>query len=170
MIDEAARTSDVSAFAQRFWQRDVVLRPVVSFGVHLSVGCTEDVPFVDRARLEEWTENTFLGTYLIDQYSAACDEWQRGDLPDGYFDPVDVDVPILLISGYYDPSTPAQLAEEVAGHLPNSRHIVVRNEAHGSGFGCARPVAIAFLESGSLENLGPACEDAGPIEFEIRSR
>lgn len=167
MIHEAALTSDVAAFAQRFWQRDVVLRPVVSFGVHLSVGCTEDVPFLDRARLEDWTAGTFLDTYLIDEYSAACEEWRGGDLPDGYFEPVDVDVPVLLVSGYYDPSTPSQLAEEVAGHLPNSRHIVVRNEAHGSGFGCARPAAIAFLESGSLEDLGPTCEDIGPIEFEL---
>lgn len=167
MIHLAAQSGDVSEFAQRYWQRQVVLRPVVSFGVHLSSTCTEDMPFIDPSTIPALTEGTFLGTWLLDQYGAACDEWRPGAVPEDYLEPVRSEAPVMLLSGYYDPSTPAPMAEEVASHLPNSRHIVVRNEAHGSGFGCARQAAIDFLISGSLEGLGPVCEEAGPVEFVV---
>ncbi len=167
LIHEAARTGDVSEFAQRYWQRQVALRPVVSFGVHLSSGCTEDGPFIDASEVPEATDGTFLDTWLIDQYAGACESWQRGEVPDDYLEPVRSDKPVLLISGAYDPSTPPSIAEEVASHLPRSRHIVVRNEAHGAEFGCAREAAISFLRSASLEDLGAVCEGVGPILFEV---
>jgi len=114
------------------------------------------------------TQGTFLGTYLIDQYTAACQAWQgRGPLPEGYHDPVRSDVPVLLLSGYYDPSTPPQYAAQVAQTLTNSRHIIVRNEGHGAGFRCAREAVVQFLQSASLDSLGAVCEDVGPIVFEV---
>jgi pimeloyl-ACP methyl ester carboxylesterase len=167
MIYEAASTNDFSAFAQLHWQRDVRLRPFVAMGVHFSVFGTEDVPFIEAASIPELTNRTFLGRYLIDQYTAACKAWGgRGLLPDDFHEPVQSNAPVLLLSGYYDPSTPPSVAEEVASHLPNSRHIVVRNEAHGAGFGCARQLVVDFLTNASLEGLGSACDDVGPIEFE----
>jgi len=137
-------------------------------GLHLSVFGTEDLPYIDPRMARRMTEGTFLGTYLIDQYQAACKAWDgRGRLPAGFHDPVRSSVPVLLLSGYYDPSTPPPVAAEVASTLSNSRHIVVRNEGHGAGFGCARDVVVAFLITGSLDGLGPACEGVGPIEFEV---
>ena len=148
--------------------RDVGIRPFLAEGVHLSVFATEDVPFIDREAIPTLTEGTFLGTYLIDQYTKACEVWGgRGALPADFHDPVVSDVPVLLLSGYYDPSTPPQLAAEVASHLSNSRHVVVRNEAHGAGFDCARQLVVDFLRKGSLQGLGPACEDVGPIVFDV---
>jgi pimeloyl-ACP methyl ester carboxylesterase len=136
--------------------------------VHFSVFATEDVPFIDPASIPALTEGTFLGTYLIDQYTAACKAWGgRGALPAGFHDSVRSDVPVLLLSGYYDPSTPPQMAAKVARHLPNSRHVIVRNEAHGAGFDCARQLVVDFLTRGTLEGLGPACEDVGPIVFDV---
>ena len=171
MIHAAAATHDLSAFAQLFWMRDVGIRSAVSMGVHFSVFGTEDLPFIDRTMIPKLTEGTFLGTYLIDQYAAACEVWgSRGDLPSNYFEPVRSNVPVLLVSGYYDPTTPPQQAAEVATHLSNSRHIVVRNEAHGAGFGCAQQLVVDFLNSASLAGLGPACEDAAPIEFTLPER
>lgn len=166
-IHQAAATGDVSEFAQRYWQRQVALRPVVAMGVHFGIICTEDMPFIDRSKVAAQTEGTFLGGYLMEQYGGICAEWPRGELPDDYLEPVTAEIPVLLVSGYYDPSTPVWLADEVAEHLPISRHLVVRNEGHGAEFGCARDAAIQFLLSGSLEDLGPVCEDAGPIEFEV---
>lgn len=168
MIHEAAASNDLSAFAQLHWERAVGLAPFVAMGVHWSVFGTEDVPFIDSTRVAELTEGTFVGRYLIDQYTAACKAWGgRGTLPAGFHDPVRSEAPVLLLSGYYDPSTPPHVAEKVARHLPNSRHIVVRNEGHGAGFSCARQVVTDFLIHASLEGLGPACEDVGAIEFTV---
>jgi pimeloyl-ACP methyl ester carboxylesterase len=167
LIHQAASARDLSEFAQRYWQRQVGLRPFVAMGVHFGVICSEDMPFIEASEVPEQTEGTFLGTYLLEQYGAICAFWPGGELPDDYLQPVTADIPTLLVSGYYDPSTPAWLADEVAEHLPRSRHVVVRNEAHGAEFGCARSAMVDFLRSGSLEGLGPVCEDVGPIEFAV---
>jgi pimeloyl-ACP methyl ester carboxylesterase len=167
IIHEAATGGDVSEFAQRYWERQVGVRPIVAMGVHFGVICTEDMAFIDDEVAAEQSRGTFLGDYLLRQYGAVCADWPRGELPDDYLEPVTEEIPVLLVSGYYDPSTPAYFADQVAEHLPNSRHILVRNEGHGAEFGCAREAAIRFLISGSLEGLGPVCEDAGPIEFEV---
>lgn len=167
LIHHAATTGDVSAFAQTLWMRDINLRPVVSMGVHFAVYCSEDMPFIDPEEAAELNEGTFLGDYLMEQYGAICDFWPAEPVPAAYLEPTRADVPTLIFSGWYDPSTPASLGEEVARHLPNSRHVVVRNEAHGSGFGCGRELEIEFLKKGSLEGLGAACEDVGPLEFEV---
>ena len=167
MIHDAAVSEDLREFAQLYWRRQVALRPVVAMGVHFSVICTEDMPFIETKSATELAAGTFLGEYLMEQYAGACAEWVQGDLPDDYLEPVTADIPVLLVSGEYDPATPPSLAAEVAVHLPNSRHIMVPNEGHGAEFGCARQAAIDFLESGSLEGLGSVCQDAGPIVFEV---
>ena len=40
--------------------------------------------------------------------------------------PVAVSVPILLVYGYFDPATPPQCAERIAGSLPRARLVVAR--------------------------------------------
>ena len=67
-------------------------------------------------------------------------------------------MPVLLVSGWFDPVTPPETAERVAATLTNARHLVVRNEAHGAGFGCARPAVLHVLEKATLEGLPPVCE------------
>lgn len=169
MIHAAAKTGDLSAFAQAHWERDAVVRTTLAVGVHLAVFCTEDVPFIDRAAVTQLTRDTFIGSYLIDQYTHACEAWDgRGARPAGFEDHVRGTAPVLLVSGYYDPSTPPSMAESVAKGFANSRHIVVRNQAHGAGFGCARAAVEKFLVTASLEGVGPVCEEAGPIDFAIK--
>ena len=97
----------------------------------------------------------------------ACEVWETTPVDETFLQPVESEIPVLIISGYYDPSTPISMGEKVAAHLPNSRHVMVRNESHGAEFGCARPAAIQFLTSGSLAGLGPICEDVGPIRYEV---
>ncbi len=167
MIHQAAETGETHSFAQAYWQRQVGLRPVVAMGVHFSVFCSEDLPFISEEEVEGFTENTFVGRYLYDQYYGACREWEAAPVDRSFLQPVKSEIPVLLFSGYYDPSTPASLGEQVAAHLPNSRHVVVRNESHGAEFGCGRQAAIDFMISGSLDDLGPICEDVGPIQYEV---
>lgn len=165
-IHRAAVTGDLDAFAQAYWEREVNLRPVVAMGVHLSIFCSEDLPFVRDREIATLTKGTFLGTYLFDEYRAACAEWPAAQVDRSFLDPVRSNVPVLLFSGYYDPSTPAWLADRAATRLFRSRHVVVRNESHGAEFGCGRQVAIDFLRAGSLDGLPPACEGIGPVRFE----
>lgn len=167
MIHQAARTDDIQPFAQAYWQRQVGLRPHLAMGVHFSVYCSEDLPFIAEDEVAGFTDNTFVGRYLYDQYLGACQQWAAVPVDESFLQPVESDIPVLIISGYYDPSTPAALGEQIATHLPNSRHVIARNESHGAEFGCALPAAVQFLTTGSLDDLGPICDDAGPIVYEV---
>lgn len=167
MIHQAAATGDIQPFAQAYWQRQVGLRPYVAMGVHFGVYCSEDLPFIQDKEVPEFTDGSFVGRYLFDQYNGACEVWQARPVDRSFLEPVTSDAPVLLISGFYDPSTPISMGDQVASHLPNSRHVKVRNESHGAEFGCARPAAIRFLTTGSLQGLGPICEDVGPIQYAV---
>lgn len=167
MIHRAATSGDLGQFAAAHWGRHAAVLPSIAIGVHLSVYCAEDLPFIQWRQIEAPTRASFLGRYLLDQYSNACRAWHSKPEPVEFTQPVTTDVPVLLFSGYYDPSTPGGIAEATSEHLPNARHVVARDEGHNAQFGCARPLAIEFLKQASLEGLGPACEGVGPIEFEV---
>lgn len=165
MIHKAAGTGDIHPFAQAYWQRQVGIRSFVAMGVHFGIYCAEDLPFITEGDVAGFTDGTFVGRYLYDQYKGACDAWEARPVDESFLLPVRSEVPVLIISGYYDPSTPISMGEQVASHLPNSRHVMVRDESHGAEFGCARPAVIEFLSTGSLDSLGPICEDVGPVQY-----
>jgi len=57
-----------------------------------------------------------MGTYRIDQQTAACSQWVRGEIPSDFFDATISDIPTLIFSGSFDPITPTSIAEEIASH------------------------------------------------------
>ena len=72
--------------------------------------------------------------------------------------PLQTAVPVLLLSGDADPVTPPQYAEQVAGGLSNSRHIIISGMGHGLlTFGCMPDVVTQFIESGSNDDLDVSC-------------
>jgi len=167
MLHRAATSGDLHPFAQAYWQRQVGLRPYVAMGVHFGIYCSEDLPFIAESEVAGFTDGSFVGRYLYDQYRGACDVWEATPVDRSFLRPVESEIPVLIISGYYDPSTPISMGEQIAAHLPNSRHVRVRNESHAAEFGCALPAAIQFLTTGTLEDLGPICEDVGPVQYEV---
>lgn len=165
-IHRAAQTGDLSPFAQALYQRSAAIRSAIALGVHLSIYCAEDVPRMDVAAARVEAEGTYMGSYLLDQYGAACDAWPVTPKPDSWYGDVVSDVPVLLLSGRYDPSTPDEAAEQVAASLSGSRHLAVRNVGHGAGFNCARPAVERFLTEGSLDGFEDPCSGE-PVRFEV---
>ena len=138
LLYDTWRTGDYSAFAERHARRAEMLWPQVALGLHLSVFCSEDVPFIEDREIETATKGTYLGTWVIEEYRRACAAWPRGEIPADFHEPVRSDVPVLIISGRRDPSTPPTTGERVRLHLPNSVHLVHRWGGHGF-FRNARP-------------------------------
>ncbi|MEM1247464.1 MAG: alpha/beta hydrolase [Acidobacteriota bacterium] len=158
LVTRAARTGDLSTFALLHFSRSRSLfGGAVALGVHLSVYCSEDVPWIEPALVDGAVRGTLLGRYLVDEYSAACGEWPVEPVAAAWREPVASDVPVLLVSGYFDPSTPDLAAESVMKRLSNSRHVVVRSAGHDAGFGCLAPSVDRFLAEGSHENLDTEC-------------
>ena len=97
----------------------------IALGMFLSLTCAEDIPFIDRGADRRRNPGFFPGDVRLRAHMAACESWPRGCLPAGYRDPVRSSVPVLILSGQFDPATPPRWGAEVAKHLPNSRHVVV---------------------------------------------
>jgi len=157
MIAQAAATGDLSAFAQRYWARAVSMGRSIAYGMHLSVFCPEDVNALTDAQVSEATKGTRIGTYIVDEYRTACRLWPKASVAADFRTPVTARVPVLLVSGKYDPVTPPELADRVAKSLPLSRHIVVATSGHGSASACPRAAVLHVLGTGSFEGMPVVC-------------
>lgn len=96
-----------------------------------------------------------------------CDEWQIELLPRESLELVESDVPVLLLSGGFDPITPPQYAKELLPSLPNSQHVVFPLGAHGQvpTSPCANGIVTDFLDDPSAQVDG-SCADAKATPFE----
>jgi pimeloyl-ACP methyl ester carboxylesterase len=157
MISEAAATGDLSPFAQRYWSRAMSMGRSISYGMHLSVLCPEDVNALTNAQVAAETKGTRIGSYIVDEYRAACAIWPKATVAADFRTPVAARVPVLLVSGQYDPVTPPEFGDRIAKSLPLARHIIVPGSGHGSASGCPRAAALHVLEKGTLEGMPKVC-------------
>jgi pimeloyl-ACP methyl ester carboxylesterase len=130
-------------------------------GMYLSVTCAEDVPFIDQEEAARANAGNPFGNYRVEQQTRACGLWPRGKIPAGYHDPVDSNAPVLILSGQLDPVTPPERGEEVARHLPNSKHIVIPHSAHNpagiTNVECLDKMMLEFLAKGDVKDLDTRC-------------
>jgi pimeloyl-ACP methyl ester carboxylesterase len=160
VIHRAAQ-GDFAPLARLAMRWEPNLRRILAYGMHMSVGCAEDAPFIDPAAIEPAIAGTYLRGYRVNQLVAACREWPRGAVPPGFHQPLTSDIPTLLISGAYDPVTPPRWAEQVASHLSRAFHLVIPDAHHGSGGlthpECLSGITAAFLERGTSDGLDVSC-------------
>ncbi len=102
-----------------------------------------------------------LGDYRYREQSAACAVWRRASLPANYRQPVRSNVPVLILSGAWDPVTPPQNGAAVARSLSRSLHAVVPHGGHGfdglTGADCVTRLQIDFVERGTTSGLDTGC-------------
>jgi pimeloyl-ACP methyl ester carboxylesterase len=142
----------------------------IADGMYLSVTCAEDVPFINQEEAAKLNEDNPFGNYRVFQQTRACSFWPQGKIPADYREPVSSNLPVLIFSGNLDPVTPPQRGEEVAKYLPNSRHVIIPQGAHGvdglSDQGCVDRIIIEFMDKGSVRDLDTSCvERMAPPPF-----
>jgi pimeloyl-ACP methyl ester carboxylesterase len=140
----------------------------VADGMYLSVTCAEDVPFINQDEAAKLNAGSPFGNYRVFQQTRACGMWPRGEIPADFLEPVSSNAPVLIFSGNTDPVTPPKYGEEVARHLPNSRHVIIAEAGHSvdglTDPGCIDRIAIEFLSD--AKNLDVSCvERMAPPPF-----
>jgi pimeloyl-ACP methyl ester carboxylesterase len=132
-----------------------------SNGMYLSVTCAEDLPWIKPGEGEQLAQNTFLGDYRLRQQREACALWPRAEIERDYAQPVKSDVPVLILTGEWDPVTPPSNGDRVAKTLTNSLHVVVPHGAHGldglEGMDCIDNLIVEFIDKGSTKGLNTDC-------------
>lgn len=146
--------------------------PGISFGMHLSLHCSEEVPFTSveafdsfDAAVPEVLRNALSGRVYLDY----CEHWPVAPAPASENEPVVSDIPTLVVAGFFDPITPPHFAEAAAMFLENSSYFLVENESHGASLGeCGVALGKSFFADPSSE-LDATCLASLPgLEFEAR--
>ncbi len=139
---------------------DSTMQGQMAFGMQLSVICSEDALGLTS---NAGDAGTLLGNQFAEFLLAQCEVWPKGKMPADFHLPLDSSVPVLVMSGEYDPVTPPRYGAEVVSTLPNGRHLIVRGNGHNViGAGCMPKLFAQFIESADAKTLDAKCLDTLP--------
>jgi pimeloyl-ACP methyl ester carboxylesterase len=162
-----AAEGDFTALAQAYVTRARALDDQLALGLLFGVYCAEDLPFVDWTAAAKQSSGTRLGSYLLDQYRQGCDVWPRGAVDESFRQPIQSNVPTLLMSGRHDPVTPPRTATDAARTLPRSRVLIWPNGGHGTDglatADCRTAIQDAFLRTADPDQLPLGCVTTAPV-------
>ncbi len=154
LLHEAAQGQYQSMLAQaRMVSQD--LGQSLAMGMSLSVTCSEDAK---ELQPDPRDEGTVLGPEFVSQTRAMCAEWPTGKLPAHFRRPLSGGIPVLALSGEFDPVTPPRYGDAVVAELTNARHLVLPGQGHSvMAVGCTPRLAAQFLESADAGQLDASC-------------
>lgn len=166
LIDEAAASDLPERIASQLMQSYEQLDAMISVGLEAAIGCSEDWPRWQTLDTAEEAD-TLLGPGMREGRERVCSIWPEGEVPDDFHVPFQSDVPVLLLSGEFDPVTPPRYGEEAAAEYPNHRHLVGQGQGHGIlGPPCTSSIAARFIDDLDIESLDTTCMDRfGPAPF-----
>jgi pimeloyl-ACP methyl ester carboxylesterase len=125
-----------------------------SFGLFFSITCSEDIPFIRENEVAGETEGAFLGDYRVRQQQAACRQWPKASLPEGYREPVRSSVPTVFASGDTDGGTPLWFMERAANGFSHRLEVVLRGQGHTEWNECIAKIYKKVVISGSVGGGG----------------
>lgn len=167
VVHEAATRGNYAPLAAQAEMIGEDLGEMIAMGMHHSVVCAEDAPrfeaAVDRAELAR----TYVGTQMLDGMEAICEVWPRGPVDDDFHEPLKSRVPALLLSGEFDPATPAAYGAAAAAGFENALHLVVPGQGHGQmRLPCIQRLMRKFVEHANPAGLDTACvQEIRPAPF-----
>ena len=127
----------------------------IMHGMQLSVMCTEDAADM---RIDDADADTVLGNEMVAYLQAQCSVWPTRQRPADFREPLAGDVPVLAISGEFDPVTPPRYGDEVVASLPNGRHLVLPGQGHSVlATGCMPKLFAQFVERADARGLDTEC-------------
>lgn len=132
----------------------------IMHGMQLSVICTEDA---SEMKANDADKDSLLGNNMITVLQAQCEAWPKGLRPQGFRKPLAGTVPVLILSGEFDPVTPPRYGDEVLKTLPNGRHLIVRGQGHNVlPIGCMPKLFARFVDTADAKQLDASCLDKIP--------
>jgi pimeloyl-ACP methyl ester carboxylesterase len=155
LINEASGKHRYDRLASQMLIATSGLQQSISQGMEMSVMCAEDYPWYGPA---EESGTYLMGDLMTRAAEIQCGIWPHGAVPEGFHDPVTVDVPVLLLSGELDPVTPPEYGDEVAAHFPNAMHLVATGQGHiVTTRGCMGDLVSDFIIAGDSAGLDTSC-------------
>jgi pimeloyl-ACP methyl ester carboxylesterase len=130
---------------------------IVSRGMYMTVTCSEGIPFISERDIIRETKGTFVGDGRVRSHIEACKDWPKGTVARNFIDPVKSSLPVLMISGELDGSTPPWFAGSAMKYLPHGRQISIRYYGHQTDSPCIWSILNEFIDKGSTVRLDTSC-------------
>ncbi|MFK7957467.1 MAG: alpha/beta fold hydrolase [Lysobacterales bacterium] len=142
------------------------LSSALAMGMHNSVVCTEDMPFIEGFNDQE-LRDTYMGPVQMASLRAFCRDWPRGVMDDDFKQPLTSDLPVLVLSGEFDPVTPPRNGALAAESLSNQLTVVAPGQGHGVAMrGCMPRMLATFVDAADPEAVDAECVNRmGPLAF-----
>jgi len=148
----------------------VATQDLISVGMFVSVGCTEEEPFADADAVAAFAPDDPRYATFVDELNAApfqdiCDIWDVSPVAPVENELVDSDIPSLLMAGSYDPITPPAGITQVQSGLSNATAVVFPHEGHGVSLSaCGKTLTQNFFAEPTAE-LDVRCVASSPAPF-----
>lgn len=181
----AAAEGEITAPAMRILENDPAFcsgyrpgegcfGPDFSLGVYLTVLCRDEVPFVDRSALADSLRGdaAYQAVFGSNPYFDACAAWDVPAADAVMGEPVSGDVPVLILTGQFDPHSPTPVAEEAASQLSRAYVVEVPGQGHnvlGTG-DCGVSIRNVWVDHPESPPDAIGCLDALSVSFETGSR
>lgn len=137
----------------------LALSSLSSRGMMLSVQCREELPFGSEEVLQAEIERhphlagMYQGSILGELIYPACETWSVGQAEKSANQPVESEIPTLILSGEFDPITPPAWGFRAAQTLENAYAYEFPGIGHGASVAdkCPLNMMIAFLQNPNQE-------------------
>lgn len=129
----------------------------MAMGMHASVVCGEDMHRITTT-MREQAKKSFMGRTMLEGLEATCSVWKVPAVDNSFSEPINSNIPTLLLSGEIDPATPPSWGELAMEKLTNAKHFVAPYSTHGVAYqSCANNLIADLVRSGSVNDLDGEC-------------
>ncbi|HML22597.1 MAG TPA: alpha/beta fold hydrolase [Aggregatilinea sp.] len=125
----------------------------INWTMFYAMQCREEIPFEDRAQVAARAAGA--PPELADFYRVRwaefafdlCAQWEMPAADPVENEPVESDIPALVLAGAYDPATPPAWSQSAAEHLSHSFYVEFPAMSHGvmRNGGCGLSIGMQFL-------------------------
>jgi pimeloyl-ACP methyl ester carboxylesterase len=138
----------------------------ITEGAAFSILCTSIVPFIDRAEVSELARDpSYASAFADSPWIHVCDHWDVEPAEDVLDEPVQSDIPTLVLIDPFDPYAPPPLVGEATALLSGATLVEVPGRGHNVlGGECGRLVRNPWVDDPSAPLEVPSCalEGQGP--------
>ncbi len=149
LVDQLER-GETSGAATLMGQ-EVTSARLLSPGMFWAVQCYEEVPFLDEQAAEagrtgDQRYDRLAPPESLDTVGRMCEALDTGAAPPVENEPVQSDVPTLLLAGEYDPITPPSDTRSLLDGLTAATYVELPHTGHGViAEECGQEIALSFL-------------------------
>ncbi|MGZ9899900.1 alpha/beta hydrolase [Shewanella gaetbuli] len=135
----------------------------LAMGMHASVVCGEDIHRITE-QMRKDAKESYVSANMIDGLQQTCEVWKMPPVDDDFSQPINSDLPTLLLSGELDPATPPNWAALAKKQMTNAKHLISPFATHGvAAQTCANDLIADLVNSNSVKDIDASC-----LEKDIR--